>query len=87
MALYINGNFLNEPLTGVQQYATAMVRQIDSLLCGPGFAGFHEAVLLVPEGTECPLPLLRVRIEEVRFGRGNLWEQTALPYRSRGAFC
>lgn len=84
MALYINGNFLNEPLTGVQQYATAMVRQIDSLLCGHGFAGFHEAVLLVPEGTECPFPLRRLKLEIVRFGRGNLWEQTALPYRSRG---
>lgn len=84
MVLYINGNFLNEPLTGVQQYASAMLRQIDLFLCGPGFAGFREAVLLVPEGTECPFPLLRVRVEEVKFGRGNLWEQIALPYRSRG---
>ncbi len=84
MVLYINGNFLNEPLTGVQLYAAAIIRQIDLLLGGPGFAGFHEVVLLMPKGTECPLLLQHIRIKAGGFGQGNLWEQTSLSLMSRG---
>ena len=80
MILYINGNFLAEPLTGVQQYAMAMLRQIDRMLLEEGFGGFCEAVLLTPQEAVCPIQLQFVKIKKVGHWRGNLWEQCELPF-------
>ena len=80
MILYINGNFLTEPLTGVQQYAMAMLRQIDRMLLDEGFGGFCEAVLLVPQEAVCTIRLQSVKIKKVGHWRGNLWEQCELPF-------
>lgn len=78
--IYINGRFLTQPASGVQRYATELVRALDRLLdSGELDADRFRFVLLAPRNAKSDLKLRRIRT--VKFGHltGHLWEQFELP--------
>ncbi len=82
-ALFINGRFLGQPLTGVQRYARETLAALDRLLPSSTLAGL-PCTLLAPAGTIAP-PLQHIAFETVGRRTGHAWEQVDLPRRvSRG---
>ncbi|MEP9399334.1 glycosyltransferase family 1 protein [Mesorhizobium sp. KR2-14] len=80
----INGRFLTQPVTGVQRYASQIVRGLDGLLASGRHEGDLEVELLVPPGTDVFLPLSAIGVRSIgRFG-GHAWEQAVLPANVRG---
>lgn len=77
--IYINGRFLSRSVTGVERFATELVRAID---CGSDDPNAYR--LLVPRGTPRPAWLRRIGFAHVGGPRGHAWEQTALLAASRG---
>lgn len=77
--IYINGRFLAQPFTGVQRFATEMLKALDrQLQDGRAIRGSTWA-LLVPPGTDNRPDLQNIEIAEVGVFRGALWEQFDLP--------
>lgn len=75
---YINGRFLEQPLSGVQRYAREMVGALDRLIGTAGVEGERWCLLTTGRETERPhLDHIEVRQLPSRF-RGHAWEQTAL---------
>lgn len=72
MTLFINGRFRQQPMSGVQRYATEIVLAIDALAAEKRIS--VPCRLVVPPGTA---PLALKAIEQVEFGRfgGHVWEQ------------
>jgi glycosyltransferase involved in cell wall biosynthesis len=82
-ALYINGKFLAQPLTGVQRYALELLKACDRhrihngssspwvLLCPNGAAPSRWQSIVVQQAGPRGLPL-------------HLWEQLVLPWAARG---
>lgn len=92
-AVYLNGRFLAQPVTGVQRVARELLGALDAHLAAvragpaPTAAARTAWVLLVPPGVEAP-PLAEIERRAVGRGdgrgwRGHLWEQTALPRAAR----
>ncbi|TCP34085.1 glycosyltransferase family 1 protein [Sphingomonas sp. BK235] len=73
MTLFINGRFRQQPMTGVQRYATQIVLALDALLARDGAAGRDCRLVLPPGAPELPLRAIR----QVHHGRlrGHAWEQ------------
>jgi glycosyltransferase involved in cell wall biosynthesis len=85
-AIFINGRFLGQAVTGVQRYAREVVKALDALLDdGVLDAGGAGVTLLTPRCDVDVPPLARIRVR--RSGRlaGHAWEQLELPLASRGA--
>jgi glycosyltransferase involved in cell wall biosynthesis len=84
--LFVNGRFLTQPLTGVQRYAFELLREIDALLgeaeTWPGLS----VICLVPPGEVRNQAWKRIKVRQVGFQQGNLWEQVDLPLFLRGRF-
>jgi glycosyltransferase involved in cell wall biosynthesis len=81
----INGRFIAQPGTGVQRYASEIVRSLDRMLTeGPTLAAQLELDILVPPDAD-ELPSLEA-IPVRRVGRygGHSWEQTVLPQHAPG---
>ena len=74
----INGRFLNQPLTGVQRYASEVVRALDDLLSERN----GQADILAPRLTKAPR-YKSIRISTSAFTSGYVWEQCELPIRAR----
>ena len=82
--LFVNGRFLDQPLTGVQRYARELMRQIDDLLDeGQAYAGL-EVICLTPGGEPPQTGWKHIRARQVGRNRGNLWEQVDLPLSLHG---
>lgn len=81
-ALTINGRFLTQSASGVQRYASQIVRNLDDL-AGSG-AGARPMVLAVPPGDIAPLPLQNIAVKQVGTRGGYVWEQAQFPAASRG---
>jgi glycosyltransferase involved in cell wall biosynthesis len=81
--IFINGRFLEQPLSGVQRYAREMLQALDRILSTEGRG---ERWCLVTTGNErdCP-PLQTIEKQALpsRF-RGHVWEQIALARAARG---
>jgi glycosyltransferase involved in cell wall biosynthesis len=82
----INGRFLEQRLTGVQRYASEMVRALDGLLAERARDGEVWPVELhAPPGAR-DLPGLRhIRLRKVGHRSGHAWEQVDLVRSSWGA--
>lgn len=74
----INGRFLGQPLTGVQRYATEVVRAIDDIITGRG----GSAEVLAPQLERAPR-YKSIRVHTSAFASGYVWEQCELPLRAR----
>ncbi len=80
--VYINGRFLASPNTGVQRVGEQLIRAIDRAIAGnPGrYAPFE---LLEPAKANRSLTLDSIRSTRFNGLPPILWEQIALPWRSR----
>lgn len=80
-SVFLNGRFLNQPLTGVQRFATETTSAIDRLAAR---GDWPATTVLTPRASVSREPCFE-RLRVVEFGkmRGNIWEQTELPIASR----
>ena len=78
-AVYLNGRFAVQALTGVQRFATEIT---NALAAEPGWAVL-DATLLVPR-TAMPVALAGLRTQVVGSRQGHGWEQLDLPRKARG---
>jgi len=74
----VNGRFLTQRVTGVQRYATELVRALDRL------APDEDIAILAPPGPRADLDLRNIRTITVGRTRGQPWEQLELPLAARG---
>jgi glycosyltransferase involved in cell wall biosynthesis len=78
--IIINGRFLGQATTGVQRYATEVVRGLDGLLeQGEIDSARYDIQIVVPRGTTPRLMLRHMTVQEVGRLRGHAWEQVELP--------
>lgn len=80
--LFINGRFLTQDLTGVQRYATEIVRALDARLAEAG-PDAPECHLLAPKGASADhLDLKYIRFSTGGPVGGHPWEQSWLALRA-----
>lgn len=80
-AVYVNGRFLAQPVTGVQRFAAEALRALDR--AWPD--GWPPLRVLLPPGRLAePPPLPAERCHPVGRRRGHAWEQMELPLHARG---
>lgn len=81
--IYINGRFLEQPLSGVQRYAREMLNAIDRQLASNAHS--DAAWCILTTGNERDLPsLANVKIRPVRSKlKSHAWEQIALARAAR----
>ncbi len=79
--LFINGRFLGRRATGVDRFASEILRALDQLLeRNPPAVSF---VLLVPRKTVLPVPVFKhIKIRFVGTNASIFWEQVVLPFHS-----
>jgi glycosyltransferase involved in cell wall biosynthesis len=86
-AVFLNGRFLSQPLTGVQRFSAEVANAIDRLVAS---GEWPETTVLVPRAGQpeaderVAVHYRRLRLKEVGNTRGHLWEQTELPGAARG---
>lgn len=80
-SVFLNGRFLNQPLTGVQRFAMETTAAIDRLTAK---GEWPDTTVLAPRSSVSNDPHFE-RLRVMQFGRmrGNIWEQTELPIASR----
>lgn len=89
--VFLNGRFLDQPMTGVQRFSTEIAAAID---CLPTDGDWPETTVLAPReravAPSGPAPngrapcFRRLRFEIVGTRHGHLWEQAELPGAARG---
>ncbi len=87
--IFINGRFLTQPITGVQRYAIELVKGLDDCL-----ANYLETVnlninvtILAPQNQGIDvknLDLKYIKIRQVGWTKGHIWEQLELPWYALG---
>jgi glycosyltransferase involved in cell wall biosynthesis len=81
--IFINGRFLEQPLSGVQRYAREMLSALDRTV-GTVEVGERWILLTTANERDCP-PLRRIQKCVDRSGlRGHAWEQLVLGRAARG---
>ena len=81
--IFINGKFLNSPVTGVQRYALELFRHMDVILQEPVYQELR-LVCLAPRDTRTVPNWHHIEFRRVGFTLGNLWEQLDLPIYTHG---
>ena len=82
--VYINGRFLQQPITGVQRYGRELLKAWDRLLADGKLDGEKiEFVVLAPRGPIDAPKLERIALRQAGRLRGHLWTQLELPFLSR----
>lgn len=82
--IYINGRFLQQPVTGVQRYARELLKAWDSMLAeGEIDSRAVEFRVLAPPGPIAAPPVTHIPIRQVGRLRAHLWDQLELPLRVR----
>jgi glycosyltransferase involved in cell wall biosynthesis len=82
--IYINGRFLQQPVTGVQRYARELLKAWDRMVAqGEIGGGRVQFQALVPPGAIDVPPLERIGVRQVGRLRGHLWTQLELPFFAR----
>lgn len=86
-AVFLNGRFLGQSVSGVQRFSLEITAAIDRLMIG---GEWPETIVLTPRmagadaGDRMAPPFKRLQLQEVGRMRGHLWEQTELPKAARG---
>lgn len=73
--IVINGRFLTQRITGVQRVAHELVRELDSIVKEKNI----EVIILAPKNTIFKDLYQNIKIKQVGFFKGHLWEQLELP--------
>ncbi|HUC19537.1 MAG TPA: glycosyltransferase family 1 protein [Acetobacteraceae bacterium] len=82
--IYINGRFLQQPITGVQRYARELLTTWDRMLVSGEISGQGtEFRVLAPRGPIDVPKLERIRVGQVGRLGGHLWTQLELPFFAR----
>lgn len=76
-AVYVNGRFLSQPLTGVQRYSLELVKALDRLVCQAGSWN-----VLLPRDAREVQGLRCIRQRRVGRLRGHAWDQFELGVHS-----
>lgn len=86
MTVIINGRFLTQPITGVQRYATEVVKAWDRLIDRGDIDPDAERpfALVTPKGAKYELELEHIPIRQVGRLSGHRWEQLELPFYVQG---
>jgi glycosyltransferase involved in cell wall biosynthesis len=71
LKVYINARFLTQQITGVQQFAVEICRNLSNQNI--------SFVLLAPKGTTCPKALSHLPFQQIGNASGYIWEQIELP--------
>ncbi|HEY0181296.1 MAG TPA: glycosyltransferase, partial [Rhodopila sp.] len=84
-AVFLNGRFLTQALTGVQRFSSEITTAIDQLVAA---GEWPETVVLAPRSGfsgngRPPGDYLRLKLKETGRTRGHLWEQIELPAAAR----
>jgi hypothetical protein len=83
--IYINGRFLQQPVTGVQRYAREFLKAWDALLeTGEIDRRSVECHVLAPHGPIAALKLQHMTLRQVGHLSGHFWEQLELPFQAKG---
>ena len=77
--LFINGRFLTQRTTGVQRFATEILRALDTELCSGTWRVEPRPVLLVPPGAYRKVGFRAIETQQVGRLSGHAWEQLELP--------
>jgi glycosyltransferase involved in cell wall biosynthesis len=86
-AVFLNGRFLSQPVSGVQRFSLEITAAIDRLV---GCGEWPETVVLTPRPAEAgalgrtTAAYRRLQLREVGRRQGHLWEQADLPGAARG---
>ena len=79
--IYINGRFLTQELTGVQRYATEIVKAVDAHLATLSAQDRPVCKLVAPKGANADVLSLKfIKFETGGLGHGHVWEQVSLPF-------
>ena len=81
-AVYLNGRFLSQPLTGVQRVASELISSLDRLV-GDRTADSIRFELLTPRDANRTLKLDNIPQRKVGRFSGYAWEQIELPWYAR----
>lgn len=78
--IFINGRFLDQPVTGVQRYSLELLHCLDDQL-GKERSGSHQGsvVCLTPRKNRADPGWKHIQVKEVGRFSGNVWEQVDLP--------
>lgn len=76
--IFINGRFLSRSMTGVERFATMIVRHLDQC---PETASRYT--LLATPGVSRPAWLMNMRFRNVGMAKGHVWEQAELCHAAR----
>jgi glycosyltransferase involved in cell wall biosynthesis len=86
-AVFLNGRFLSQSVSGVQRFSLEITASIDRLIEG---GEWPETILLKPRSADAgsagrtKAPYRRLQLQEVGRMHGHLWEQAELPNAARG---
>ncbi len=79
--IYINGNFLAQPITGVQRFGIEILKALDELSV---LSSYQFIILAYTRQTALPYTFKNIIIKRVGIFEGKLWEQTDLWFASLG---
>jgi glycosyltransferase involved in cell wall biosynthesis len=85
--VFINGRFLSQSMSGVQRYASELVKAIDRLVGAnelPGSVRDARWTMLTPPNAVSKLDLRNIGVRQVGTRTGHLWDQTDLARSARG---
>lgn len=86
--IFINGRFLEQPVTGVQRYCRELLRALDEQLASGQLDSHGFRVVCLASRAARDLPDWKwIQLQTVGQRTGNLWEQLDLPWAARGAVC
>ena len=86
--IWINGRFLEQPVTGVQRYSREVLNALDEFLSSQALPGqTHRLVCLASQAARDIPNWKNIAFKVVGQRTGNLWEQIDLPLAIRGGVC
>lgn len=82
--IYVNGRFLQQPVTGIQRYGRELLRVWDDLIDSGEIDSDQVTIeVLVPRAKVDAPSLRHIKVKQVGRFKGQLWTQLELPAQSR----
>ena len=82
--IYVNGRFLQQPITGIQRYGRELLRVWDELIDSGEIDSDQVTIEVLVPRAKVDAPRLRhIKVKQVGRFKGQLWTQLELPAQSR----